>query len=807
MKRVLLMLIAVMTFVLSFAQRTEQLINFGWKFHAGDVAGAEQTDFNDEGWESVDVPHDFQISQPWVTPSKDEKADLSDPGANIKSRLSSRGFKEMGIGWYRYSFTPDESWKSLRTLVDFTGIMYVADVYLNGKHIGGTEYGYLGFEIDITKDLVYGEKNVISVKANTQRPENSRWYTGGGLIRNVKLIHTNTHQYFTRHPLYITTKDNVAYVQASMAYLTGAKEPFNVEVTIKDAEGNTVATHINKVNGNRRQKSDAEYRLDSMVVENPHLWDCENPYLYNICAKLYNQKGELCDEVSSRFGFRTIEFAPEFGFKLNGKKVLLKGIANHHSLGALGAAAYPKAIYKRLKMLKDFGVNHVRTSHNPYSEEFLDICDELGLLVVDELYDKWLTQYTGGRTEWTQLWQQHIPEFITRDRNHPSVVMWSLGNELQTYPQIPYGDYGVTAYRLQKPLLLRYDATRPVTVAMHPRGRNEKTDSLPCKLAMETDIQAYNYRYMYFPGDGKRFPWMNFYQSEANASGIGPNFFEMNLDKVIGLAYWGMIDYLGESNGWPAKGWTQGMFDISLQPKPIAYFLKSFFNEDEPMVHIGVIDNANANVLWNDVQVGTKRMSENWNRAEGEKCNVVTFTNADEVELLQNGRSLGVKQNDRKNAKVRNRISWGDISFEKGNLVAVARTNGKEVARHKIETTGEATALKVFADDDMTWKADGTDLKFVRVYAIDKKGRRVLSADDKLTFEVEGDAKIVAVDNGDMNSNELHTGNTRSLYQGSALVVLRAGKQGGKVVLKVKSDRFKEKTIRFTDLQIYGFTD
>ncbi|MDO5447824.1 MAG: glycoside hydrolase family 2 TIM barrel-domain containing protein, partial [Prevotellaceae bacterium] len=763
----------------SFAQRTEQIIDFGWKFHLGNVVSAEQVEFNDVGWESVDLPHDFQISQPWVAPSKDEKEDKSDPGANIKSRLSSRGFKEMGIGWYRYSFTPDESWKSQRTLIDFGGIMYVADVYLNGKRIGGTEYGYLGFEIDITKDMVYGQKNVIAVKANTQRPENSRWYTGGGLIRDVKMIHTSTQQYFTRHPLYITTNDNVVNLQASMAYMTGAKEPFNVEVTIADAEGKTVASHINKVNGNRRQKSNAEYKLDSMVVENPHLWDCENPYLYNICVKLYNSKGELCDEVNDRFGFRKIEYAPEYGFKLNGKKVLLKGIANHHSLGALGAAAYPKAIYKRLKLLKSFGVNHVRTSHNPYSEDFLRICDELGILVVDELYDKWLTQYTGGRTEWTQLWQEHIPEFITRDRNHPSVVMWSLGNELQTYPQIPYGDYGVTAFRLQKPLVMRYDSTRPVTVAMHPRGRNEKTDSLPCNLAMETDIQAYNYRYMYFPGDGRRFPWMNFYQSEANTSGMGPNFFEMDLSKVIGLAYWGMIDYLGESNGWPAKGWAQGMFDISLQPKPIAYFLKSYFKDEEPTVHIGIIENTNSDVLWNDVQVGTKRMTENWNRKDGEECNVVTFTNADEVELFQNGRSLGVRQNEKKNPKARNKISWGKVKYKEGNLVAVARTNGKEVARDMIETTGEATSLKVFADDDMTWKADGMDLQYIRVYAIDKKGRRVLSADDLLTFEVEGDARIVAVDNGDMNSNELHTGTTRTLYQGSAQVVLRAGLQGG----------------------------
>ncbi len=278
--------------------------------------------------------------------------------------------------------------------------------------------------------------------------------------------------------------------------------------------------------------------------------------------------------MSVKFGIRDIKFSPEFGFKLNGKKVLLKGIANHHTLGALGAAAYPKAIEKRLRLIKDFGFNHVRTSHNPYSTDFLNICDSLGILVVDELYDKWLKQYSGGRKDWTAQWQHDLPEWIKRDRNHPSVIMWSLGNELQGYSNLPFNDWGVTAYRLQKTLLERYDTTRQVTVAMHPRYRSLETDSLPAPLARETDIASYNYRYMYFPGDSRRFPDMIFYQSEANRSGMGPNFYEPDNDRVIGLAYWGMIDYLGESAGWPAKGWEQGVFDMSLQPKPEAWFIK-----------------------------------------------------------------------------------------------------------------------------------------------------------------------------------------------------------------------------------------
>ena len=796
MKRVTLFVFAALCCMVVSAQRQVELIDYGWKFCVGDVKNAEAVGFDDSGWQNVNLPHDFQIAQPWVAPDANEKEDKSDPGANRKSRLSSRGFKEMGIGWYRYSFTPDETWKQQRTLVDFGGIMYVGDVFMNGQRIGGTEYGYVGFEIDITKHLKYGEKNVLAVKANTQKAENSRWYTGGGLFRDVRLVHTNLNQYFCRHPLYITTNDNWVKLQATMACLQSKQKNLIVDMEILDAQGQTIVKHKNTVKANQRQKDGADYTLDSMQIANPHLWSCEDPYLYTMKVRLLDAKGVAVDEVCEQFGMRTLEYSPLFGFKLNGKKVLLKGLANHHTLGALGAAAYPKAIEKRLKMLKQFGVNHVRTSHNPYSEDFLKLCDKYGLLVVDELYDKWLTQYAGGRTSWTKLWQEHIPEFIKRDRNHPSVVMWSLGNELQTYPQIPYGDYGVTAYRMQKPLLLRYDNSRPVTVAMHPRGRNPQTDSLPHNLALETDIQSYNYRYMYFPGDGRRFPWMNFYQSEANVSGMGPNFFEMDLNKVIGLAYWGMIDYLGESNGWPAKGWTQGMFDISLQPKPLAYFLKSYFKDDEPMVHLSVIENANVSQMWNDVQVGTKQMSENWNRTVGQECNLVVFTNADEVELVQNGKSLGTKQNNKSNPKVRNRIAWNGVKFKSGKIEAIAKNNGKVVARHKLETTGKAVALKVFADDDFAWTADGMDLKHVRVWAVDKKGRRVYSVNSKLTFAVEGDAEIVGVDNGDIYSDELHVGATRSLYKGSAMVILRAGQQGGKVKLTVKSDNFKTASLQ-----------
>lgn len=794
----LLMLVSASTGTASASVRDTISLDRGWQFHRGDVSDVKMLKNLQANDEVVNLPHDFLIGQDWVAPDASERPDNSDAGSNVRSRLSPRGFKEMGIGWYRYELTPKAEWKGKRILLDFQGIMLVGDVYLNGKRIGGTDYGYLGFDVDVSKLLKFGEVNEIAVKADTRNPNNSRWFTGAGLYRDVNLIVTDKDLYFPRHPLFIRTVNNQevkirANIFNQQKKVKAAGTFIPVEVRILDADGHVVAQQKTDVDFNAKWR-DREYELPALKIESAKLWSCDTPYLYTAEVTLYDNEGKVADQIREPFGVRTIEMNPQHGLLVNGKKVLLQGFANHHTLGALGAAAYPRAIEKRLKMMKEFGFNHVRTSHNPYSEDFLRLCDRLGILVVDELYDKWLAQYAGGRVDWESLWQKDIPEWVKRDRNHPSVVLWSLGNELQQYSNLPFNDWGVTAYELQKQLLHRYDDTRLTTVAMHPRYRNLDTDSIPADLAVATEVNSYNYRYMYFPGDMKRYPEKMFYQSEASTAAMGPNFYEMDRDKVLGLAYWGAIDYLGESMGWPVKGWNQGVFDLSLQPKPDAYFVKSMFS-DEPTVHIGIIEKAGGNVQWNGINVSAGKLSENWNREAGEKVSLYTYTNGDEVELFLNGKSLGVKKNS-DDPKLRARIKWDGIAYAPGTLLAVARKNGKVVARHQIETTGEAVALKMVPDAE-TWHADGQDLMHVRVYAVDKKGRRVMNLKDKnafskLTFTVKGDADIVAVDNGNINSDELHVGKKqlnktaeRALYQGSALVILRAGTQPSKVELTV----------------------
>ena len=759
-------------------------------------AGAQRRMSLNEGWEFsrdslfsnvqvINVPHDFQIEQPWIPPSADERGDTTDVAANIKSRLSARGFKEMGKGWYRKN-VKIEKLNNERYLLDFEGIMLVGDVWLNGRHIGGTDYGYVGFELDVTRLLRTGDNELV-VCASTMTERNSRWYTGGGLFRNVSMVTTPADLYFGRHPLYITTRENRYVTVGAEATFGGSDKKAKIRLCIYDPQGRLVSEtteDIRRVTASRAQ----EVRLQEVEIADAQLWDTEHPNLYRAEVALIREDGSVADEYGEEFGIRTIEIGPQYGLKLNGKKVLLKGYANHHTLGALGAAAYPRAIEKRLELMKQFGMNHVRTSHNPYSRDFIKLCDKLGILVVDELYDKWTLQHTGGRVPLMNHWAQDVTEWVKRDRNSPSVVLWSLGNELQQDPNQPFNDFGVTCYKMMKTVLQRYDSTRLVTVAMHPRYRNWETDSLPCNLAMQTDVQAYNYRYMYFPGDGRRFPWMTFYQSEASTAAMGPNYFEMDLNKVIGLAYWGAIDYLGESQGWPAKGWAQGVFYIDLQPKPKAYFMKSFFT-DEPMVRLSVMEDKNAGTEWNGIVTGTDRQSELWNRPEGSKANLVIYTNCDEVELTLNGKSLGRRQNPT-DAKNRNRINWNDVDYQKGKLEAIAYKGGKAVARHALETTGKA--VKIIAEPDNSyWKADGMDLQHVRLTAVDSKGRRVLTCQDELTFEAEGDATIVAVTNGDMNSNELNATNHRRLWQGSATVILRSGKTPSKVTLKTTSNTFK----------------
>lgn len=759
--------------------RTVILFNFDWKFHFGEAENAFNTDFNDSEWRTLDIPHDFQFEQPW---------DQSAGGA--------RGFKAMSTGWYRKSFKADKSWKDKKVLIDFEGIMLTGEAWLNGKRIGRTDYGYLGFESDISKLINYDGDNIIAVRASTGKTGSSRWYTGGGLFRDVNLIIKDNIS-VARHGVFITTpkvSSNKAQVnvQVEVEGIRSKRLDIEVKASIYDPNGNKIVETTTMTPHNSKLLA-VEIPLPAVEINSPKLWSCESPNLYSAEISL-SQNGKIIDIVKEKFGIRTIEFSKEFGFKLNGKKVFLKGISNHHDMGAVGAAVYRTAISRQMDLLKQFGYNHIRTSHNPYSKSFLELADEKGIIIVDELYDKWSNNdYWAGNKPWTDLWYENLIEWVKRDRNHASVVLWSLGNELQMREDLagyPTGDWGVTTYRMMDVLLKRYDPTRKTTVAMFPArggaiGKSDpefNTRITPPELATVTEVASFNYRWMNYPDYLKHAPNMNIYQSEATTNELVAPFFGMNREKMVGLAYWGAIEYWGESHGWPRKGWNYSFFNHALEPFPQAYLIKSIF-DDSPLVHIGVIDKENESLEWNDVIVGGMSVSSHWNRKAGSRQNVLTYTNADEVELFVNGKSYGVQKNNKEDIRGRNTILWQNIPYNKGNIKAIARNNGKQVSSHELATTGKAVGLKIVFEN-LNWKADGMDLQYAKVYAVDSKGQIVPTATGEITFEVSGSARLIAVDNGNHSDNDLFNGNKRNLHNGFAMAILRSSRSAGEVTLK-----------------------
>ena len=766
-----------------YADHKSELFNFDWKFQLGNPDGAERSDFDDSAWRRLDLPHDYQFEQPW-----DEKEDKG------------RGFKRMCEGWYRKTFTIPEMLKGRRVTLDFEGVMYVSDVYVNGKKVASNEYGYTSFEADITKAVKWGEENVVAVYSSTGPVNGSRWYTGGGIYRNVWLRVGNDTR-IARHGLYVTTEGDKVNVQVQVE--KWQKHNIYIKVRVKDAAGKVMATAETGMPDHTTQNN-TEVQLPQITVPNPKLWDIDSPTLYTAEA-LLEEDGQVIDSVASQFGFRTIEYGTDFGFKLNGRKVFLTGIANHHDLGAVGVAAFPDAVERQLRQLKAFGYNAIRCSHNPYSEDFYRTCDRIGLLVVDELIDKWSDRdYWGGRKPFMQLWPGLIQEWVKRDRNHPSVVLWSLGNELQTrsdWSGYQTDDWGITTYRIFDQMVKRYDRTRPTTVAMFParagaqRGTPDfKTYLVPPELACETEVASFNYQWDAYHGYYDHKPDLILFQSEAVTNQLQQPYYGMDRRRGVGLCWWGAIEYWGESNAWPKKGWNYSFFSHTLQPYPQAWLIKSVIKPDEPVVHIGVVDGKGESLEWNDIKVGQQKINHNWNQPEGSHPNVFTYTNADEVELVYKGKSLGTQKNDTTDIAKRNIILWSGIDFGKGGrLTAIARTAGKEVARHDLETTGKAVALKIMEEElapnsqlsTVNCTADGMRLRYLNIYAVDSKGRVVPNATDEVSVSVSGAATFVALDNGDHYTSDLFNGvTTKKMQTGYMQCILRDAQKTSDSTLK-----------------------
>lgn len=787
-----------------FVSQQKTLFNFDWKFQLVTEKN-KNTDFasptlNDSSWRTLDLPHDFQFEQPWT-----------------EAGGGARGFKPMCEGWYRKTFQADPLWKGKRVVMDFEGIIYLGDVYLNGYKIASTDYGYVGIEADLTPYLHFDKENVVAVYTSTGPKKSSRWYTGGGLFRDVYLqVQNPTH--IARHGIYITTPEvtsDEAIVAIQVEVEGWQKHDVSVRTTVRNPEGKVVGSTQNTMPEHTHQTC-TELKLPTITLKDPQLWSCNTPQLYSADVVVIADN-MVVDSITEQFGIRKLEFSPEFGFKLNGEKIFLQGNANHHDLGALGAASYDRAIERMMLQLKAFGYNTIRCSHNPYSDSFARIADRVGMLIVDELTDKWSdNDYWGGRRPFTHIWSDLIIEWIKRDRNRPSIILWSLGNELQIREGwAGFGginDWGITTYRIFNQLVKRFDDSRLTTVAMFPARagaitRHDKDFNnylVPPELACATEVASFNYQSDKYAAYLQYKPDLILFQAEAETYKLLEPFYNMDRKRTVGIAYWGSAEYWGESNKWPKKGWNYSFFDHTMHPHPQAYLIKSAFMPEVPEVHIGVVDAAGAeSVSWNDVIVGRMVLNERWNYEPGSKQSLFTYTNAHSVELLVNGKSIGTQLNDTTEINLRNMIYWKDVPYGNGgSLEAIARDkNGNEVARHRIESSGKAVALKIEAETPTDWKADGMDLQYINVTAVDKKGRPVWTYNEPLTLQIDGSAQFVALDNGDHYTSDLFQGvTTKQMYQGRMQIILRSNREAGDVKLKIVSANLKE-NIKLTTIK------
>ena len=767
--------------------RREIDLGFGWLFAFGSRQDATEPKWFDDNpnpvytpWRPVDLPHDFQFSQPW------------DANAG-----PARGYKAMGCGWYRRRIFADEAWRGRRVSIDFGGIICQSEVWLNGVKIAEDDYGYLGFEVDVADRLRWGEENVIAVMASTGDISASRWYTGGGLYRGVKLVVRDAVS-VSRHGVFVTTpvatpERAEVDVEVEIDGIGRSEEDLDVSVRILAPDGREVgAASALAPKDSRLRRTHVLVRR--IVLNKPQLWDLDSPSLYVAEVSLLSG-GQVIDRIRRRFGVRSIEFGPSFGFRLNGRKIFLRGMSNHHDHGPLGAADYPRAIERRFRVMKAFGFNAVRCSHNPYSEEFLDLADELGLLVVDEVADKWSGDVGVGRPFIDRFFPL-VTEWVRRDRNHPSVILWSLGNELQQN-ELAAGfqtdDFGVTSYRILDMVVKRWDPTRLTTVAMYPARDGGiqwhepkfKTFTKAPALAFATDIASFNYQHDQYGEYLRQKPDTVIFQSEAAVRDLLAPYWGMDRERTVGLSYWGAIEYWGESPGWPAKGWTHSFFNHDLSPRPSAWLLKSVFLPDEPVARLAVFDGEESRI-WNDVRVGSVNASENWNRKPGDVVRLVAFTNAEEAEVFLNGRSLGTRRNDAPEGPDRNILFWENVAWEPGRVEVVARSGGMETARHALETSGPAVRL-VAEPEPGRWLADGRDLLYVRVRAVDSEGRTA-PADAEVRVKVSGPARLVALDDGDHATNELFDVSSKRLRGGMLQAIIRAGREPGEVEVSFEAD-------------------
>ena len=762
MKKVILSLALLSVFLPVEAQKQINF-DFDWKFIIEDNAAFAESGYADKQWEDVQLPHDWNIKM---------KFDRSAGG--------SAAYLPGSIGWYRKTFTVPKTYAGKHIAVLFDGIFHQSDVYINGKHLGFRPYGFSSIEYDLSPYLKAGGENVIAVRVNCtgDRP---RWYAGSGIYRHAWLN--------VLEPVHIATYG--AYITTT---LTDAKADIQIISTVNnttDREQNVRVSHrILDNNGKQVTQSTGENATINansatdvkqvLSVNSPKRWDIENPILYTVETTV--KAGNMTDVYTTPFGFRTFKFDVDKGFFLNDRHIKLKGMCLHDDAGSLGTAVPFRSYERKLEILKAYGCNAIRCAHNPFSKDFYDLCDRMGFIVIDEAFDKWKSGYYDKYfDEW---WQKDLENMILRNRNRPSIVLWSIGNEVQE--AWDETNVGVERAKMLQDFVHRIEPTRPVTMSVQNGHQS--------KIAGVTDVIGYNYLEARMLADRTRFPNRTYmiteklpYYSgeEGNIRSYDTNNpwnITAEHDWIAGGFIWSGVDYLGEAS-WPGKGWPNGLLDITMFEKPRAAFLRAMWKE-EPMVRIAVKDNAL------DIEPGRDlwqwpRMAAHWNFPQygGLIMEILTITNCETVELYLNDRLMGRK----KTADFPNHTIVWNLPYTPGTLTAKAYNGAEEVAQYTLKTS-KKTHRAVLTADRSTIKADGQDLSHISIHLEDEEGNIVQTDDRKLTVTVEGEGKFLGIDNGDLRREESFAGNQLKTYFGRALVIVQSNRKSGQVKVNVSME-------------------
>lgn len=787
------------------AQRSEYLLEKGWKFTKGEVSDAEAPAFNDTKWETVTIPHDWAIFGPF-----DKNNDLQNVAVtqNFETQASLKtgrtgGLPYVGTGWYRTTF---HSTPGKQTTLIFDGAMSEARVFVNGKEACFWPYGYNSFYCDVT-GLVNedGKNNVLAVRLEN-RPQSSRWYPGAGLYRNVHVVTTEK----IHVPVWgtqITTpfvKDEYASVCLHTTILNAEKTELTVTTDIVDADGQVVSTKTNKGYINHNQPF-----TQNFIVEQPKLWSPETPVLYKAVSKIY-AGDTLLDTYTTRFGIRTIEYVPDKGFYLNGKRRKFQGVCNHHDLGPLGAAVNVAALRHQLTLLKDMGCDAIRTSHNMPAPELVELCDEMGFMMMLEPFDEWdIAKCDNGYHRFFNEWaEKDMVNMLRQYRNNPCVVMWSIGNEVPTQ----WSPEGYKVAKFLQDICHREDPTRPVTC-----GMDQVKSVLANGFAAMLDIPGLNYRAHMYDEAYERLPQNLILETSSTVSSRGVYKFPVERkagamyddhqsssydleycswsnipdidfaraedhDWTIGQFVWTGFDYLGEpspydTNAWPNHSSMFGIIDLASIPKDRYYLYRSVWNKEAETLHILP--------HWN------------WEGREGEKTPVFVYTNYPSAELFINGKSYG-RQTKRKDGTVENRyrLMWYDAVYQPGEVKVVAYDEqGNPAAEKTIRTAGKPHHIELVTDRT-SLQADGKDLAYVTLRIVDKDGNLCPNDGRLVSFKVKGAGKYRASANGDPTCLDLFHKPEMHAFGGMLTVIIQSGEKVGDIELQATAKGVKAGIIR-----------